>query len=535
MKKKLHQQDLIWVAVFLAVLAIQLWKARRGPGYTDEHFYLAVADRVARGDAMLYDLWDIGQLMVFFTFPLVKLYRAVYGGTQGIVLAFRCVYTAMTMGIGAGIYLKFRKDTPWSVLASAIFMLYTPFNIMAPSYNTLAIGFLMTGLLVYPRDHRSAARLWLCGVLMAAAVLNSPYFLLMYGFLTAVMIRNRRIVPLRSWLWITAGAVSLAIVFLGFVLSRAPLGGVLASLPELVDSAHSANALMVFAKNGGRLVLAFGPFALLFAAELAAALLWRKKEEKRRILMDAAALVSACSIIWVMLIRPYYPLNGGFTVILVPFTVLGIMACLLYEQDPYAVSCLVASAGLAFCTSLSTNVGPNSYAAPLIIACAVLAVLHHDSRGLRIGTLVLVCLLGWYKVSETFGNSSFVYHTKLESGPLAGLYATEEEAERYEEQLKDIETINDAEGEEAVLLSWNCWEYLVLDRRIVQGYTYPYFYSSEDYFRAENRYLERFPEKKPALIVVDKDNPYVHSADEIVEWDTEMILDLETVWLFSRK
>ncbi|MCR5373146.1 MAG: hypothetical protein K6E41_06720 [Solobacterium sp.] len=535
MRKKFNQQDLIWIAVFLAVLAVQIWKAHRGPGYTDEHFYLAVADRIARGDAMLYDLWDIGQLMAFFTFPLVKLYRAFFGGTQGIVLAFRLVYTAMTMGIGAGIYLKFRKDTPWSVLASAIFMLYTPFNIMAPSYNTLAIGFLMIGLLVYPRDHRSAFRLWLCGVMMAAAVLNSPYFILMYVFLTAVMIRNRRIVPLRSWVWITAGAVSLACVFLGFVLSRAPLGGVLASLPELVDSAHSANALMVFAKNAGRLVLAFGPFALFFAAETAMALLWRRKEEKKKLLLDTSVLINTCSIIWVTLIRPYYPLNGGFTVILVPFAVLGIAACLLYEQDPYYVSCLAASIGLAFCISLSTNVGPNSYAAPLIIACAVLALLHHDSRGLRICTVVLVCLLGWYKVSETFGNSSFVYHTKLEKGPLAGLYAAEEEAERYEQQLKDIQTINGSEGEEAVLLSWNCWEYLALDKRIVQGYTYPYFYSSDDYFRAEDRYLERFPEKRPALIAVDKDNPYVHSADEMAERDTEMILDLETVWLFRRK
>ena len=535
MEKKRKQQDLIWAAVFLVILAVQIWKAHRGPGYTDEHFYLAVADRVAKGDAMLYEIWDIGQLMAFFTFPLVKLYRSLNGGTQGIVLAFRYVYILMTMGIGAGIYVKFRKDTPWSVPASAVFMLYTPFSIMAPSYNTLAIGFLMIGLLVYPRDHRSALHLWLCGAMMAAAVLNSPYFLLMYVFLTIVMIRSRSIVPLRSWIWITVGAGTLAVIFLGFVLARAPLSGVVDSLPYLVDGAHSANALVMFVKNGGRLVLAFGVFTLLFAAELVMALVWRRKEERKKLLLEASSIVNLCSVLYVTVIKPYYPLNGGFTVILVPFAVLGIMVCLLYSQDHYCVSCIVASLGLAFCISLSTNVGPNSYAAPLIIACTVLVLLHHDSRVLRACTVILVCLLGWYKVSETFGSSSFVYRTRLEKGPLAGLCATEEEAVHYGERLKDIETVNAMAGDNAAVLSWNCWEYLAIDKRIAQGYTYPYFYSSDDYFLAEEKYLERFPEKKQALFCADKDNPYVKRAEELTAQGMKMIEDLETLWVFSRE
>ncbi|MBQ1445979.1 MAG: hypothetical protein IIZ14_01870, partial [Solobacterium sp.] len=499
---------------------------------TDEHFYLAVADRVARGDAMLYDLWDIGQLMVFFTFPLVKLYRTVWGGTQGIVLAFRCVYTAMTMAIGAGIYLKFRKDTPWAVLASAIFMLYTPFNIMAPSYNTLAIGFLMTGLLVYPRDHRSAARLWLCGVMMAAAVLNSPYFLLMYGFLTVVMIRNRKIVPLCSWLWITAGAVSLAIVFLGFVLSRAPLSGILSVLPNLVDPEHSTNALLVFAENGGRMILAFRLFTVVFIGELILTWCWRNKEDKKALLLEASTILNLMSIVYVTAVRPYYPRLGGFTAILIPCTLIGIELCILYKQKPYYISCFVASLCLAFCIALSTNVGPNSFAAPLIIACTMLALFRHESRILQVFILVFACLLGWYKVSETFGKSSFEYSVKLEEGPLAGLYATEEEAHHYEERLRDTAIINDYDNEYIRVLSWNCWEYLVLDKKLAQGYTIPCFYTAEEYFAAEAVYRDYFPAKYPACFWVDDDNPFVKRVEDPNCAELELFDTVGTGWVW---
>ncbi|MBR2990007.1 MAG: hypothetical protein IKF51_00925, partial [Solobacterium sp.] len=346
---RLKKQDTIYIIVFIMIVALQVWKSHIGPGYTDEHFYLAVADRVAKGDAMLYDIWDIGQLMVFFTFPLVKLFRFVTGGTEEIVLASRLVYVLFTMGIGTGIYLKFRKDSHWSVLSAAIFMLYTPFNIMALSYNTLAIGFTILGLLFYPRNHMRAFNLYMCGVFMASAVLNSPYYILMYLFLSVVMVFNRRIVPVRSWFWISAGAFSLAGVFMVFVLSHAPLAGIIANLPNLVDPQHSTNSLVVFAENGGRLILAYRWFMIAFVSELILTLVWRNDGAKKQKLIDYSIIINTIAIIYVTVLRPYYPLTGGFTIILIPFAIIGIEGCILHKQDYYIVSCFIASLILAFC------------------------------------------------------------------------------------------------------------------------------------------------------------------------------------------
>lgn len=521
------KKDNLFGFVFILILILQIWKAHIGTGYRDEHFYISLGYRFYQGDALFYDDWHIAQMIGFFITPLYALYRNIFGSNEGIVLGFRYYYIVFTMIVGLCIYIKFRnKYNLYAVFASSVYMLYTPLSIMALSYNTMSVGFLLLALLCYKKE--DYVRLFETGFLYACAVINTPYLALCYLAIIYFFVKKK--LNLKEFLSITLGIFSVATIFFVFVFSRESFSTFLSSLKYLIDPSHSTNIFLLFAKNGAKLIIAFGPVFALLLFELF--YYFKKRKEDNNKVLNLSFTITLVAIIYISIIHPYQKSLGGHALVLFPIALLGMM--ILWDKDDCQYEKLVFITSLlhAFLISISSNVGPRSYCSPLITANIIVVLLFKDidckTYIKNLNKYCLITILVYYKITNVFGGTD-EYNVKIEKGPLKGLYDRQKDIDEYYQTLDDIEYINSLEGEYINCTTYNTWEYLASDKKCGANSTYIYFWYKDQYENAFNLY-HSIHRDKDAWIYIDD----VSELNTETEWLSQFskVQDLENGTLY---
>ena len=149
-------QDILFIVLMCFGVILSIWKLRYGFGGSDEAFYLTVPHRLSLGDALFSDEWHVSQLSGFLLIPFVSLFRMITGSTDGIMIAARVLYLVLHTGAAVLIYTRLRKYGIISVFGCVLYFIYTPYNIMALSYNTMGIELL---LVWHSREPCSATRI----------------------------------------------------------------------------------------------------------------------------------------------------------------------------------------------------------------------------------------------------------------------------------------------------------------------------------------------------------------------------------------
>ena len=254
-------QSLAWFVLFSAALAFAAWKCPYGFGGSDEGFYLTVAHRLSLGEHLFVDEWHLSQLTSFFLLPFVKLFRAVNGSNEGIMLASRYAYLIMHAIVSALVYVRLRKYGVMAAAASVIYLLYTPFDMMTLSYNTIALDMLMlTGIIIAPAQSEKKLPWIVGGVSFACAVVCCPYLAVVYLlYALAVPVfslpalkktQGFDIFTKKSFLYFTAGIFIPFALFVVFFLKNTELSMLLANLPGLMsDPEHPSYSLWFMAKH----------------------------------------------------------------------------------------------------------------------------------------------------------------------------------------------------------------------------------------------------------------------------------------------
>ncbi len=501
--QNLRTQDLLYAGVFAVVLLVQLWKARQGMGYSDEQFYVTIGKRFALGDRMFADDWHIAQMIGFFLTPLYELYTAVHGGTDGILLGFRHYYVALTMFTGLMIYLRFRNEGPASILASLLYLVFTPFQIMSLSYNTMGAAAVILAMLVYPMEGRHPFRFYLCGILMACAVINTPYLIFLYLILTVITAVKPAWFSRSAWKGITAGALTIAVIFLVILWRNGSFENFSESLVHLIDPSHQMTFPEMAIRNGGRLYLLFGFFLIVFAAELILTLVFLKDPQKEQRLRRCSLWINLCSMVYAVCVSGYQMDSGTYAALLIPLCLSGLQALLQKKRNDllmiYGVSVFYA-----LMISLSSNVGPSSFCSPLILAGSVSCIAFSGREWNQLLVIAVISVFAFYKCSYVFGARISGYDAEIEDGPLKGLLDTEEAVMQYEHRLEDIREINAMEECSSVsLVTGQSWEYLACNKRIAANSTYLYFWEKDQYTAAEDAYACLHEDRYPAYIYVD--------------------------------
>ncbi len=528
MTRKRISPTIAFVLVVAVTFCLQLWKARRGIGSADEHFYISLGWRLEQGDGLFADDWHIAQMISVFLYPLVHLYRLLFHSNTGIILGFRVFYSIFTSLVGTAIYFRFRSHGYRAVIAAALYMVFTPFNIQALSYNTMGPGFLILSFLLIDWSGTHHLRNILSGLVFSWAVLCTPYLALLYVALIIVSVIRSCFVSHSCAGWFSVGVGIAAVIFVCFVFSRADLNSVIYGLRHLIDPSHTTSLFVQIYKNLGRLYYYFGPLVLSMPVYLVLSLVYRKKSEADKKKVLAASFVfTLLSILWLLFVSRYQVEVGGFTVILVPAAFFLLERMILFGASSYSVSAMILSIADSLALFLSSNVGPRSFSGPLIIGIAFSALdLKTKEKMEQVVYGLVIFVLVLFKAINVYGGYSD-FSVLIDDGPMAGLYDSSEIVSQYEVRLNDISLINEqTDFDYACLITSNTWEYLALDKRIAANSTYMYFWEEEEYTACMDDYIASHPDRYPAYVYLDNENPYAMTSSDPWLDDKPLVAEL---------
>ncbi len=252
--KGVKNQDWLFMLAFLVAFFFMLWKCRYGFGGNDEAFYLSVPYRLTQGDSLIKDEWHLSQLSGLLLVPFTALYRAFVHSADGIILAFRVIYVLCHSAASVFIYCRIRKYGIFSAVGTVMYFLFTPFDIMALSYNTMGLDLLsVCGVILATAVHRKKLQCLCAGVLFAMAVLCCPMLALVYiaaavGTLAVWGVAKfcKKCTPALQSVpkllgMFTVGCGAVAVVFFAYLLSCVSINDIVNNLPYILSDPEHLN------------------------------------------------------------------------------------------------------------------------------------------------------------------------------------------------------------------------------------------------------------------------------------------------------
>lgn len=544
LKKRFCPYDICFFIGMFFSLFFLIWKCRFGYGANDEPLYLTFAQRLAHGDALLSEEWNLAQLSGVLLLPFYLIYDFFSASTEGIILNFRYIYVLVQTLVCLGLYVKLRRFHFAGAAAVLLFYLYTPYDVMALSYNTIGL-MCMTLCLVFIacNDSHKRSAYFMAGLFYAMAVLCNPYFISIYilyisgyaAFCLFCKVTKKAHAPSPRWwsiLFFTLGAAIIAGLLLLFTLSRAGFTDILNNLSEILsDPDHASRPFHWIVIEYARAIYQeFGNYLIAWLALLFLAFLDRKRKQNAWMYFGMTALVSAISV---LMQAPNIQTNYNY--IMFPLSLCGLTAYLLSSSKKHKTFFWLWITGIlyTFCLGWASNQGLNAICMgmPLVMIASILLIgdfvsetrtnAQKYSAWLTIGICIMmfVSQLGmecYSKSVHAFWEPSVAeLTTTITSGPLKGVRTTKEHAADYENLLNDIDAYTEADGP-VLFITSTPWCYLYAD---AEYGTYSPWLSSLSTADPEasakrlstrlGRYYELHPDKLPSQIYIAKNDLWV--------------------------
>ncbi len=517
----------LFFLLLLALAVMLLRKCRYGFGNIDEAFYLTIPLRLLQGDHLLLHEWHLSQLSGFLLKPFLRLFLLFSGGTEGILLAFRRIYTCVQLLAAIPVFFLLRKESkPGALCGALLWCVYAPFSIMALSYNSMGILCVTLSMLLHFRCER-AWGVVLSGFLFACAVLCCPFLILVWAAYALQMALRKLFragalpAPRKFWCF-TLGAGLMAAIFLVSLfrgLSPRRLAEVLPLI--LHDPEHGfapvykfkvfVSSLLFCGKYGCCFFVGYCILTLVGA-------LSRKSPVNTLCVMGVFLL---CVLHLLATIQVFHYFNH----LMLPFSYAA-CACGLIRRDesqrPLFFGLFLPCLLYIPCLQLSSNQGlfAMSSAAAAAMPASLVIMLRslrgEELPGLRAAAAgCLACLLLlqggselYYRWDNVFWEGSVAEQTVLlREGPEAGLLVKPVKAALYEPHLEELRSLNSRE--KVLFLSERTWYYLCGDW---QNASFSAWLSGVNSNSVQKllRYYAINEDKLPDLIYADKEAlPYI--------------------------
>lgn len=139
--KSSRGQHIFGATAFLLVTAALIWRLPLGIDLSDESYYAIFIDDWMKGGIASSTLATIHQTALLTVYPAIKVFAAVSGSSDGLVLALRCLFLIGSIVTALTWLIVLRRVTcPVSAWFGALFALsFIPFGLPSVSYNTLGI------------------------------------------------------------------------------------------------------------------------------------------------------------------------------------------------------------------------------------------------------------------------------------------------------------------------------------------------------------------------------------------------------------
>ena len=445
-------QDRVLVMVgALLVVAFAVWRTTTGADLGDGTHVVALAMRMAQGDAPLSDELNLQALGSLPAVPFTWLWLQVVG-VDGIVLASRLFFVLFALCVGWLAYRGLRTGVPAvpAFLAVTLMLLATPYSLLVTSYNTAPLlGLALAtcaafAALQQPRGQQPSGR-WaaLAGVALVCTVLAHPATLPPAALLAVlILVLARRGQAVRGLL---TGGVGAALVIVLALLAGPGLPALVETVTYTIDyqsdrispwerlvraAGMHAEGLFVW-RNVPALALG------VLAAIPSVPLRWRV------VAAAAAPVTLAVAVIWAARHHPGELLLGPVAsayLVLVALLLAPALVLLVREAgDPRLRQLLVLTGppallglvSLSMTSSASAQWGVAAAPVQPFVGVAVLTVLlllaRHHGRLISVvaAGAVLVSLCGVHTLRVFRDSSPDLLDARVAGGPLAGLLTRE--------------------------------------------------------------------------------------------------------------
>ena len=515
--------------VFVVLGAILfIYRAPFSTGGRDEPFFLSVAHRLTKGDALLAEEWHVSQLFSFVLYPIMKVYLLLTGTTEGIVLVFRYIYVAFHIAGTVCVYKCLSKWNLGGLLASLYYLFYLPNNVMNFSYNTIGlVCTLLSLLLIAVPEKEKAWKYILSGILFALGVLACPYNVLMY-VAYAVMVfvvtllkkKGNKDIALRgadmkSLGYVTMGAFLVAVLFAVFVLNRATVREILDNLPYILsDSQHDTNIFTKILWYPASLWITYGYMCLVWFL-LVVTIIFDKKRQKRGLIYFIIAAVT----VFIELILKIQIHPDGHNAMMFPVVIWGFVAYMLLKDKNRTIFVYIYVGGLLFslCKVLASSMNMEAIAVGGVVSgiASILFIIKYIqenecARYIKQGVIGMTAIvLSFQIVGEgcaLFTNfidagSLSDLRITLSEGPLKGIKVSEESAYTENVSLQDIYFSKDKEPGKILFATKRTWYYFWTDME----YAAPSCWINDldsNYVEILNDYYRLHPDKLPDYIYI---------------------------------
>lgn len=545
---KYKWQDYLFIALMAGGLIFAFWKCVFGFGGNDEAFYLTVPQRFNMGDALIKDEWHLSQMSGFLLMPFVWLFTTVTGSTEGIILAARVLYILFHATVSVIIYLRIRKYGYVSVFASVLYFIYTPYDIMAMSYNTMGLDFVtLSGVIMGTASYKKKLPLIVSGVAFAAAVLCCPYLAvayILYGICVLIhtFIKNRdtkfilksELFAGKTFLFFSIGIFALAAVFLIFALTRVSIKEIIDYLPYLMtDPEHPQIALGTrFSMYFNSIYNCHSHFKIALFSYLAMIIIMiidRKRKYHRSLyLIVTTAIVIFCYV----LLLPQLTYST-YNAIMFPLIFIGITSYILCENKPKPLFASLFVLGIIYSFAICFSSNQYFYVISMVITASniasyvFLAQLLREmktsqdnieyavwvKRGSFLFVAFMIFLQGAFQITVKAehcfwesGNTSNLT-AQIQNGPAKGIYTNVNNCNTYEQIYSDLQYYKSKPKDKILFLTAKTWCYLAVD--------FPYgtlsaWISGENPSSVERlkTYYSVNPEEIPKYIYIPKDSQW---------------------------
>ena len=527
-QKNRSKTRLVFFLGAVLIAALYGWRLRYGNAELDEAFYMTVPFRMLKGDTLLMDEWHVTQLSGFLLTPFMALQRLLVGSLEGVALNFRIFWLIEHLTVMTLVYFLLEKRACFAAAAAAwIYGLFTPFGIMALSYNSMGVDAVFLLAILFYLGHCSAAADVLKGFLLAVMVLCNPYTLGLYAALMLLTLahgifrRQTQLSGIHVLRW-HLGILILLIPFTVHVLSG--MDSVSALMTQLryilYDPAHERKEFVSSSLRWIRSVQKWNPeFFRVYAPLLLAGLIIRRARP---------AVLSM-----IMLLCAYYVLRDAryFMYIwdgnsMVLFACFAGAAAFLFSQkkELRALLCVFALPfGYALCINMASNQALRSVLCGFMPACCLSMVLLEDYcrahavmirwGNLRMPYLAAAAVLAlcvqlsaqsYIRLFQVFWEwePPRAMTASIESGPLKGIATTPQKKSEYERLCQEIEQLGALENKQIAFFQSVPTGFLIADAQMGS----PSAWMEFDDLRDERltAYYQLNPQNRPDILFVDR-------------------------------
>lgn len=543
---KIFLQDRIFIILFAGAIILAFWKCFYGFGGNDEAFYLTVSHRLSLGDSLIRDEWHLSQLSGFLLLPFVSIFRFITQSTEGIMITARIVYIILHAALCAFIYLRLRKYGFMSVVASVLYFLFTPYDIMALSYNTMGLDLIvLTGIIMATSDYAKKLPLIISGIAFAAAVLCCPYLsaaYVIFGICAIVHIILKRsnftknifaddLFSGKTFLWFTVGIASLAAVFLIYLFSSISISDITANLPNmLTDPEHPQTAitskLLSYFTSVLNCQVQFKYAIISYALVILAMILDINRKNHRLIyLMISSGIVIFTYVLFVPNLTSVY-----YNAIMFPMIFLGITSYILLDRKPKRLLICLFALGILYSVAISLSSNQYFYVISMAISASNIAsiiflgvllkemqersdTVQYEKVLKRAGFVLIafvIFLQGAFqikiKVSHCFweSGSPSTLNYQIEDGPAKGIFTDVSKFNEYENIYNDLQYYKNIDRKNILFMTEKTWCYLAVNDFTYGAYSA--WLSGENNTSIERLkiYYSLNPEKIPEYIYIPK-------------------------------